>query len=492
MLTNFLIILLVLVLFFGAFILIRTILYGRVPEPVEPAALAEISGEVVAEHLAVAIRHPTVSDLDPKKVNFQHFVDLRKSLEQLYPRVHATLRLDLVNRYSLLFTWKGKNEQLAPILLASHTDVVPVDPSSRDEWKYGPFDGQVAEGYLWGRGTLDNKNTLIGMLEAVETLIKHGYQPERTVLLAIGHDEEVSGRQGAAQIAGRIQAYNTRLAAVLDEGGAVFTSGFVPGINVPLGLVGTAEKGYLTLHVEAEGKGGHAAFPPRHTAIGVLAKAINQLEESPMKASTDMAEMMFRYLGGFLPFGLRLVFANLWLFRPLLRGIMSRNPRTAAMIRTTNAATLISGGVKDNVLPALASAAINFRLLPGDRIADAVQHVRKVVGEDTVQLHIPESTAWEASPVSTTESTAFAGLSQAIQQVFPEALVAPFLVLGATDSRYYTTICDHVYRFSPMVLDDEDVASIHNKNERISIDMLARMVQFYIQLIKIWGAGEAG
>ncbi len=492
MLTNLLIVLLVLFLFFAAFILIRTILYGRAPAPVEPAALAEISGEVVAEHLAVAIRHPTVSDLDQDKVNFQPFIDLRKSLEKLYPRVHATLRLDVVNRYSLLYTWKGKDESLAPILLASHMDVVPVDPSSRDEWKYPPFEGRVAEGYLWGRGTLDNKNTMVAMLEAVETLIKGGYQPERTVLLAIGHDEEVSGRQGAAQIAGRIQAYNARLAAVLDEGGAVFTSEFVPGLKLPLALVGMAEKGYLTLHIEAQGAGGHAAFPPKHTAIGVLSKAIARLEESPMKPRTAMAEMMFHYLGAFLPFGLRLVFANLWLFRPLVRRMMLRQPKTSAMIRTTNAATLISGGIKDNVLPALASTAINFRLLPGDRIADVVQHVRKVVGEDSLQLHIPEGTAWEAPPVSPVDSPAFTGLSQALQQVFPEALVAPYLVMGATDARYYSSVCDSVYRFSPMLLNDEELASVHNKNERISIDLLARMVQFYIQLIKIWGAGEPG
>lgn len=488
MLENTLIVLLVLVLFLVAFILVRTILYGRAPEPVEPGALADIAGEVVAEHLSAVIRHRTVSGTEPDKVDYKPFVELRKSLEKIYPRVHATLRLDLVNRYSLLYTWKGKDESLAPILLASHIDVVPVDLTSRDEWKYPPFDGQVAEGYVWGRGTLDNKNTTIGILEAVETLIKNGYQPERTVLVAIGHDEEVSGRQGAAQIAGRIQAYNTQLAAVLDEGGAVFTSTIVPGLRLPLALVGTAEKGYMTLHLEAESAGGHAAFPPRHTAIGILAQAINRLEESPMKASTAMAELMFRNLGSFLPFGIRMIFANLWLFRPLLRRIMTRNPRTAAMLRTTSAVTMISGGIKDNVLPTRASAAVNFRLLPGDRIADVVQHVRKIVGEETVQLHIPEGGAWESPPVSPSDGMAFRGLSQAIQQVFPESLVAPYLVTGATDGRYYSAVCDQVYRFSPMLLSEDDLSSIHGRNERISVDMLARMVQFYIQLIKIWGA----
>jgi carboxypeptidase PM20D1 len=373
-------------------------------------------------------------------------------------------------------------------LLASHSDVVPVDPASRDEWRFPPFDGQIAEGYVWGRGALDNKNTLITMLEAAETLIKGGYQPDRTVLMAIGHDEEIGGQQGAAQIAGRIQAYNTRLAAVLDEGGAVFTGGIVPGLALPVALVGTTEKGYLTLHMEVEGAGGHAAFPPAHTAIGVLARAIQRLEDAPLPARTEMSEVMFKYLGGLLPFGLRIAFANLWLFGPSVKRRMFKNPRTAAMLRTSTAVTLISGGVKDNILPGRASAAVNFRMIPGDRIADVVQHVRKVVGDEAVQLHIPENSAWEASPLSPVDSPAFRGIAQAVQQVYPEAVVAPYMVQGATDGRYYYAVCDQVYRLSPMTLSDEELATIHNKNERVAIDVLARMVQFYIQLIKVWAA----
>jgi carboxypeptidase PM20D1 len=488
MLATVLIVLLVLLLFVGAFILVRTILYGRPADIVEATALADISADVVAEHLAAAIRHRTISDADHEKVDYQTFIDLRKSLEKMYPRVHSTMRLDLVNRHSMLYTWKGKNERLPPILFASHSDVVPVDPSSREEWRYPPFEGRIADGFVWGRGTLDNKNTLIAMLEAAETLIKNGYQPDRTVLLAIGHDEEIGGQQGASQIAGRIQAYNTRLAAVLDEGGAVFTGNVVPGLDLPVALLGTSEKGYLTLHREVEGGGGHAAFPPNHTAIGLLARAITRLEQNPMRVRTAMMEVMFRYLGGFLPFGLRITFANQWLFGPLLRARMLKGARTAAMLRTTTAATLISGGVKDNVLPSRAGAAVNFRLMPGDRIADVVQHVRKVVGDEAVQIHIPENAAWEASPVSPMDSPAFTALAQIIQQVYPEAAVAPYLVQGATDGRYYTAVCDQVYRFSPMALDEEELASVHNKNERISIDGLARMVQFYIQLMKTWGA----
>ncbi|MBI4927941.1 MAG: M20/M25/M40 family metallo-hydrolase, partial [Anaerolineae bacterium] len=469
-------------------ILIKTIVFGKVNDAPAPAALAEVPGELVAEHLAVAIRHRTISDPDRDKFDYQPFVDLRKSLEKMYPRVHATLRVDVVNKASLFYTWRGKDETLAPILLASHSDVVPVDPASRDEWRFPPFDGKIAEGCVWGRGALDNKNTLIAMLDAVETLIKNGYQPQRSIILAIGHDEEVSGHQGAAQMAGRIQSYNTRLAAVLDEGGAVFTGQVVPGLALPVALLGTSEKGYLTLHLEVEGAGGHAAFPPKRTAIGVLARAIQRLEENPLRPQTHLMEEMFRALGAFLPFGLRMAFANFWLFKPLVIRSLSQKPRTSAMVRTTTAATLISGGIKDNVLPGRASAAVNFRLMPGDRVADVVSHVRETIRDEAVQIHIPENSAWEASPVSSTKAPAYAELLQVVQQVFPEALPAPYLVQGATDSRYYTPVCDQVFRFSPMIVDEELLESVHNKNERIPIDTLARMVQFYIQLIKTWAA----
>jgi carboxypeptidase PM20D1 len=487
MLSTLLIVLLVLVLFVVAFMLVRTILYGRTLEMVEPVELADVSGEVVAEHLAVALRHQTISEEDPSKTNPQPFTELRKSLEKMYPRVHATMRLERVNHNAMLYTWKGKNESLEPMLLASHCDVVPVDPASRDEWRFPAFEGRIAEGCVWGRGALDNKNTLIAILEAAEALIKAGYQPERTVLLAIGDDEEVGGQQGAAQIAAHLEKNAVHLSAVLDEGGAIFTGSIIPGLNLPVALVGTSEKGYLTLMMETEGSGGHAAFPPPHTAIGVLARAIERLEAAPLPPRPQMAEMMFRHLGGVLPFGLRMAFANMWLLGPVVESQMVKRPRTAAMLRTTTAVTMIQGGLKDNVLPGKATTAVNFRLIPGDRVADVVQHVRRVIHDDAVQLHIPEHAAWEASPVSPVDAPAFQSIAKTVQQVYPEAVVAPYLVQGGTDGRYYYSVCEHVYRLSPMALSDELLGTMHNKNERIEIGVLARMVQFYIQLIKAWG-----
>jgi carboxypeptidase PM20D1 len=487
MLESILIVVLVAVLFLLAFVLVRTILFGHAPAIVEAVELEPVDGSVVAEHLAAAIRYRTISDGNREKIDNQPFLELRKELERMYPRVHSTLHLDTVNRYSLFYTWKGKNEALEPILLAGHMDVVPIDPATRDEWKYEPFGGQIAEGHVWGRGALDTKCTVITMFEAVEALIKSGYQPERTVLLAIGHDEEISGLQGASQMAGRIQAYNSRLAAVIDEGSFIFKPGVIPGVSLPVALVGVSEKGHLTLRMQVEGSGGHAAFPPQHSAIGVLAQAITKLENAPMKARDAMARQMFGELGPYLPFGLRAAFANMWLLGPIVRKQFENNGRTNAFIHTTTAVTLVNGGVKDNVLPSRAEAAVNFRLMPGDRIADVVAHARKVINNEAVQFNIPEGHCWEASPVSPTDSPAYMGLTQAIGQVFPEAITAPYLVLAATDSRYYTSVCDQVYRFGPVIAGDEEISTVHGVNERIPVEGLGRMVQFYAQLIKTWG-----
>jgi carboxypeptidase PM20D1 len=485
MLANYVVILLVIFLFLVAYILVRTILYGQTIEAVEPTELAQVDGDVVAGHLAAALRHQTVSQEDRSRIDYTPFLELRRELERLYPRTHAALKVETVNRHSLLYTWVGRDPTLPAVLLAGHLDVVPVDPASRDQWKYPPFEGRIADGCVWGRGALDTKNTVISAFEAVETLLKADYQPERTLLLGFGHDEEIGGLQGAAQIAGRLLASGTRLEALLDEGGAILSEG-IPGLRLPVGLIGVAEKGYLTLDLTVEGRGGHSSMPPQHTSIGVLARALNRLEANPLPAHLDMAAGMFRRLGAYLPFGQRAVFANLWLFQGALKKRLAADARTNALLRTTTAVTMMHGGVKDNLLPARAQALVNFRLMPGDRTADVELYVRKIIHDEAVQIHIPEGAAWEASPVSPFESPAAAKLLRVLGQVYPEAVAAPYLVAGATDSRHYSQVCDNIFRFGPYLMTAEELHTVHSSNERISISGLARMVQFYIQLVKVW------
>jgi carboxypeptidase PM20D1 len=300
----------------------------------------------------------------------------------------------------------------------------------------------------------------------------------------------VGGLQGAAQIAGRLQASGLQLEALLDEGGVIIP-GVIPGIDGPTAVVGVTEKGYLTLELLVEGRGGHSSMPPPHTAIGVLSRALTRLEANPFPVHMDMVMDMFRSLGPYLPLGMRAAFANQWLFGPALRKRLTSAARTNALVRTTTAVTMIQGGVKDNLLPAQARAMVNFRLLPGDRAADVEQYARKIVADDAVQFNIPIGASWEASPVSPLGSPAGQTLLRTIGEVYPEALMAPYLVAGATDARHYVNLCPNVYRFSPMMVSTEDLGSIHANNKRIAISSLERMVQFYILLTMAWTGKKA-
>lgn len=480
----------VLVLFVLAIMLFRALMYGRVPDAVEALEVAPVDGALVAERLSAAIRLQTVSDLDRSRIDYPVFLQLHQALAQMYPGVHNTLKRETVNQYSLLYTWQGSNPDLEPVLMVAHQDVVPFDPGTRDEWTHPPFDGVVADGFVWGRGALDMKCNLISTLEAVERLIQSGYQPERTLYLGFGHDEEIGGTQGAAAISALLAERGVHLAAVLDEGGSL-VRGVVPGLSLPVALVGVSEKGHATIELRVEGRPGHSSAPPPHTSIGVLARALARLEAQPMPARPWLALRMFRHLGAFLPMSMRFVFANTWLFGGLVRKRLGANPQVNAMQRTSTAITVIRGGVKDNVLPSSARALVNFRLLPGDSLEIVLAHIRKVVKDDAVQIQPLPAGCWEASPVSSSDSPVFTNLSHTIRQVFPDALVSPYLVLGATDSRYYANICADVFRFSPYQLDATLLNSIHGIDERIGVETLAQMVQFYVVLIQSWTAPQA-
>jgi carboxypeptidase PM20D1 len=385
-----------------------------------------------------------------------------------------------------LYTWPGSSPALKPVVLSAHLDVVPADPASLDQWQHAPFSGDIADGFIWGRGTLDVKNQLIAVMEAVESLLARGYQPQRGLILAFGHDEEVSGREGARQIVEILKQRGIHPLAVLDEGGAV-TFGLVPGVKVPAALVGISEKGYLTVELSVEAEPGHSSTPPRHTAIGILSRAMVRLESHPLPAHMAAPLGMFKGLGQAAPFVLRMAFANLWLMGGLVRSILEKVGSTNAMLRTTTALTMVQGGVKDNVLPSQARALVNFRLLPGDGVDDVLAFVRKTVGDERVKVQVAGGIAWEASPVSPSSGPVFEALEECIHETFGQIPVAAYLVLGATDARYYASISKNVYRFTPTTLAAEDLKRIHGHNERIAASQLADMVRFFIHLIQKWG-----
>ena len=487
---TFLVILGVLLLFLVAYLLVRTATFARPFNLVEPVEGLPVDAAVVAEHLSAAICCETYATGPADTPNRHGLLELHRLLEGLYPRAHASLKREVINKYSLLYTWEGAQPGLPAILFMAHQDVVPVDPASLPDWTYPPYAGQVADGFVWGRGALDIKNQIIALFEAVEGLLKGGYQPQRTIYLAFGHDEEILRGTGAEAITAVLQERMVTLAAVLDEGGTI-VMGVLPGVKEPVAMVGTAEKGYLTLDMNVQGQPGHTARPPDHTAIGVLAEALSRLEANPMPAHISAVKPLFKGVGGSAPFFTQLAFANLWLFGGMVKRRLEANPGTNAAIRTTAAISMIQGGLRENILPAQARAAVNFRMLPGDTIAGVCDHVRQVIHDERVLFKCVEGKAWEASPASPVDGDAFHCIETATRKVFGNLPIAPFLIAGATDARKYATLCENIYRYSPVVTDQADLDCMHGTNERIAVAALEKMVKFYAELIPAWSEMQA-
>lgn len=483
--TQILIALSIVLLFLGAIMMVVTLLFIRPQQEVPQVEKEIVDKDTVAEHLSAAIRCQTISTQDPIYFNSQYFVELRRTLEKLYPRVHSTLACYVINDFSLLFVWKGSRPDLAPILLAGHLDVVPTEPETNGEWRFPPFSGQISEGYVWGRGAQDIKSQVISILESVEHLLREGFTPQRSALLAFGHDEELGGMDGAAHIAEYLRRHSITLEAVLDEGSYI-AEGMLPGIVQPVALIGTAEKGNLAIELVVEGKSGHSATPPSETIIGILANAVRKIEQKPLPGRFYFFKTMFRSLGSSMTLWMQLIFANQWFFGWLLQRRLSKTPQSNAGLRTTAAVTMIHGGIKANLLPGIASALINLRLLPGDTIAYICDEIRNRINDPRVQMRIKTVNSWEASNQSPEDARSYQTLKRVTQQIFDQIPVAPFLVLGATDSRHYSSMCSNIYRFTPYVIKPDDINRVHGTNERIQVDALEKMVQFYTMLIKNW------
>ena len=480
--------LVVLLLFLFGFVLLRTALFSPAQKKVKPREFPYIDGKSVAERLGLAVQYRTISYHDPKKIDGNAFLGLHRLFKTLYPLVHTHLKQETVNDYSLLYTWKGSDPDLKPILLISHLDVVPADEED-DAWEHPPFSGEVADGYVWGRGTLDIKCGVIGILEAVEYLLKQDFQPERTVYLAFGHDEEIGGQQGAVAMADLLESRGVQVGSLLDEGGSVFEE-ILPNVEEPIALIGISEKGYLSVRLSVTQDGGHSSMPARQTAIGILSQAIARLEAQPMPAHLEVIEFMMSYLGSALPFSQRMAFANTWLFSGRLKRQLSKSNMLNATIRTTTAPTIIHAGVKDNVLPAKAEAVVNFRIMPGDDLPSVYEMVLARINDERVNVTPFEGellagpSGWDPSPAADVESPYFIRLSQLVRETFGGVLVSPFLVLGGTDARHYATVTDNAFRFSPVMVNRAEAQSMHAVNERLSIENCARMVNFYIAYLQ--------
>lgn len=446
------------------------------------AALAA-SPQDLAQRLGRALQFQTISYEDPAQFDHDAFTGLHRYLEAAFPRVHSALTRETVGRYSLLYTWQGQDPTLPPAVMLAHQDVVPIEAGTEGEWAFPPFGGLVEGGFVWGRGALDMKSALLGVLEAAEALLATGFSPRRSVLFAFGEDEEVGGWNGAAQLVALLRARGIRPEYVLDEG-LVISEGIVPNVRRPVALIGIAEKGFRSLELSVEVSGGHSSMPPRETAIGILSGAIARLEshQMPIRLSGLAVQTMDR-LAGEMPPAIRLFVANRRLFGSLLARSLARSPSGAASVRTTTAPTIFQAGVKENVLPTRARAVVNFRLLPGDTLASVTDHVRRTVADPRVQVVETGPFRSDPSPVSDTASFGYQAIERAIAQVYPGVAVAPGLVMVASDSRHYAVLGCPCYRFSPLWIRPEDVSRTHGLNERIGVDYYARAVQFYAQVI---------
>lgn len=454
---------------------------GRLPAPAARAAPVALDVDPGAvPRLAAAIRIATVSPREGAP-NDAAFEALAALLRESFPRVDRALTRETVGAHGLLYRWEGRDPALPPLLMLAHQDVVPVDDPGR--WRHAPFSGDLADGYVWGRGTLDDKASLLAQLEAVEALLAQGYAPQRTVWLAFGHDEEVGGEDGARRIAALLQSRGVRAAFGVDEGGAI-THGVIAGVDRPVASIMLAEKGYASFALSVETRGGHSSMPPAVTAIGRLARAVARLEAAPMPAHlTAPVAGTLEALAPALPFVQRLAIANRWLFGPLLLRQLGASPVTNALIRTTTAPTMFNAGVQDNVLPGAARAVVNFRILPSDTIAAVQRHVVETVDDPAVAVKLDAEFAEEPSPVSDAGGAGYALLRRSVEAVYPDAIVAPGLVVGATDLRHYAGVVEARYNFLPGRLEAEDLERIHGSDERIAVAEYENMVRFYQHFI---------
>jgi carboxypeptidase PM20D1 len=473
----------------AAIILARTFSTTSMQLAAKAAAPLRIDRAAALAHFSRAIQFRTVSYAERRDTADGAHAAFIAWVAQTYPRVHASLQREVISGKSLLYTWRGGDAALPPVLLMGHYDVVPVEPGTESKWEQPPFSGAVTGsgrgGFIWGRGTLDDKITVVSILESAESLLAEGFQPQRTLLFAFGHDEELGGAEGASQTAKLLASRGVKLDAVIDEGGLIMNATL--GLTRPLALVGIAEKGMVSVELIASGSGGHSSMPPPRTEVGVIASAVDRVQRRPFPASIRGATAeLFRWIAPELPFGKRVVMSNLWLFAPLVKAQARESNSLNATMRTTTAPTIIRGGVKDNVIPSEARAVINFRILPGDTVDSVFAHVRRATEGEHLRLLLHDGQ--NPSIVSDARAPQFRRMQTAITQVYPSAIVAPYLVVGATDARHFAPLTANIYRFIPIRLGEGDLARFHGTNERISVDDYFESIRFYRTLMT--GAAE--
>ncbi len=445
-------------------------------EPPEPATepATELGDDAVVSALQDLVRLPTVSHVDEAETDPAPFEEFVRVLAEAFPLLHGQLTLHRVLDHSLLFHWAGRTST-DPVVLMAHIDVVPIDESA--PWQHPPFGAEVHDGAIWGRGTLDDKGSLVGICAAVERLLARGFVPARDLWLSFGAREEVSGPDATTAVA-ELRSRGVTPWFVLDEGGAIAAQAF-PGVRPPLGVVGVSEKGTTTIELRAEGRGGHSSTPAPNGPTTRIARAVVRLEKRQFAPSLPEATLeMFTRIAPHAPAALRPLLAHARRLQPLLkRALLAAGAEPAALARTTMAVTTLSGSPAHNVLASSATAAVNLRILVGDTVASATEHVRRAVADDSIRLEVVEGN--EPSPASPYADPAFELLTSTISELFEDAVPTPYVMMAATDSRFFTAICPRVYRFTPFRMTKAQRESIHSYDEHIGIDDFLTGVRWY-------------
>jgi len=441
------------------------------------------TGSVFVQRLADSIRIETVSHQDPADFDREAFEAFLAFLREHYPATFRTLSIETVSGFSLLMIWPGTDAALEPVLFEGHYDVVPIEPGTEDDWSFPPFSGAIADGSLWGRGSVDDKGAVIGLFETVESLLAEGFSPARTLYFSIGHDEEIGGHEGSGRIARLLEERGVRLAYMIGEGGGMMESHpLLPDRTI--GMIALAEKTFVTLTLTARGEGGHSSVPPRDNALVKLARAVTAVHDHPFPAKiVPPVDAMFRTLGqevdGFTGWMLR----NQGLSGGMLARQLAKDRMNAAFVRTTTAVTIFDAGIKENVVPQTAEAKINFRLLPGTSMDEVVERVREII--DNPEIEIDAKQWGDNPPVARQDAEGYRRIEGAIRAAMPDVVVVPGIIVGTTDTRHFAGLTRDLYRFHPTLwLDLGSEMGVHGTNERIPIAGLEKIPALYRELVE--------
>lgn len=470
------------IIIFILYLLFNTLNFKSIQLKYEPVAVLKINNSSI-ENFSNAIKIKTVSpenEIDFDSLQFQNF---SLFLKDTYPMVDSILEKKTFNSFSFLYKWTGSNPSLKPIILMAHLDVVPVIEENISDWKHDPFGGEIINDTIWGRGTIDDKVGVIGIMESVELLLKTDFKPTRTIYLSFGHDEEIGGVNGAESIAKYLKSEHIEAEFVIDEGGSIVQH-MIPDIEKDVALIGVAEKGFISLDLSIKMEGGHSSMPEKETAIDALANAIVKLKQNPFPATiSPPIEGFIQNLGPEMPFLNRLVFANKTIFESVITGIYEGSASGNALVRTTTAPTIFKSGVKDNIIPQNANATVNFRIIPGETVDTVIERVKQIINDERILIKKGAFIS-DPSKVSSTSSFGYKTLNKTISEIYPEVLVAPYLVVGGTDSRHLNDISENIYRFSAIKLNKGNIKSFHGLNERLPISDFENSIRFYYQIIK--------